>query len=114
MAKKQDEILDIANAEVMAELIADPATTELLRVRIISKILESREGQSFFRTMFEDGLSFGECPGCGHQNHWAIPEVSLNQMGWVTSELDKEVSTTTTADVCETYQEACAKKKLTV
>ena len=114
MSKKPDEILDLANAEVLAELIVDPATTEMLRVRIITKICEGREGSSFFKIMFEDGLSWGECPKCQHQNHWSIPETILNQIGYVTSEVDKEVPAATTVEECPRYREACSKKKLTV
>lgn len=114
MSAKTNRI-DKANAEVMADLVADPMTTEHLRVKIITKLLESREGQDFFKTMFEEGLSYGECPCCGHTNHWAIPEDELNQMGYVTHEKDTQVeSGKTTKEICPDFQEACKKKKIVV
>lgn len=114
MNKKVTEILDKANAEVMADLIVDPSTPENLRVQIITKILESREGQNFSKTMFEEGLSFGECPNCKHENHWAIPEDDLNQMGFVTHEKDPKVPAITTSKICSDYHEACKKKKVII
>jgi hypothetical protein len=113
MANKNTEIFDKQNAEVMAELIVDPSTTDILKVNIIQKILESREGINFFQTMFEEILSFGACPCCGHENHWAIPEDQLNQMGWVTSQIDKKVSENTDEENCPQWQQACAKKRIT-
>ncbi len=113
MKKKNTDIANLQNANVMADLISDDRTTEDLRVTIITKILESKEGQNFFKTMFEEGLSFGGCPECGHENHWAIPEDSLNQMGWVTSELDSRVLVNTTIEDCPEFQQACAKKRIT-
>lgn len=113
MANKNTEIFDKKNAEVMAELIVDPSTTDILKVNIITKILESREGINFFQTMFEENLSFGECPCCGHKNHWAIPEDQLNQMGWVTSQMDKKVIESTDEESCPQWQQACAKKRIT-
>jgi len=105
--------LDRANAQVLAELVVDPDTTETLRVQILNKLLEGREGQTFFQTMFEELLSFGECPHCEHKNHWAIPEDDLNQMGWVTNEQDSRVIERTTKKDCNVFQEACKKKKIT-
>jgi hypothetical protein len=113
MANKNTEIFDKKNAEVMAELIVEPSTTDSLKVNIITKILESREGINFFQTMFEENLSLGECPCCGHQNHWAIPEDQLNQMGWVTSQMDKKVVESTDEESCPQWQQACAKKRIT-
>jgi Zn ribbon nucleic-acid-binding protein len=112
MSKTFSNALDKASAQVMADLIADPTTPENLRVNIITKIMESREGQDFFQTMFEESLSLGECPDCGHENHWAIPEDILNEMGWVSYEKDPRVPKHTTRDECDQYQEACAKKKI--
>ena len=114
MGQKKIDSVDQANAKILADLVADPGTTDQLRVKIITKLLESREGQDFFRTLFEEGLSFGECPCCGHMTHWAIPEETLNEMGWVSHEKDKRVPTKTTIDNCPTFQEACLKKKITM
>jgi hypothetical protein len=108
----RDESLDQVNAEVMADLVVDPATTDDLRVKIISKILESREGQDFFKTMFEEQLSYGACPSCNHKNHWAIPEDVLNQMGYVTHVEDTRVPANTDKKSCDRFQEACRKKKV--
>ena len=109
---KQIDAVDKANAKVLADLIVDQGTTDQLRVKILSKLLEAREGQSFFRTMYEEGYSFGECPCCGHMNHWAIPEDELNVYGWVTHEKDPEVKPNTDGESCPTFQEACKKKKV--
>ena len=114
MASKLDRI-DRSNADVMADLIADSQTPDQLRVRIIEKLLDQREGQDFFKTMFEEGLSFGKCPDCEHQNHWAIPEDTLNQMGWVTHEKDDRVlAERVTEDDCSRFSEACKKKKIVI
>lgn len=113
MANKNLEIFDKQNAEVMAELIVDPSTTDILKVNIITKILESREGINFFQSMFEESLSYGACPCCGHENHWGIPEDQLNQMGWVSSQKDSKVLETTDEDNCPQWQQACAKKRIT-
>lgn len=112
MAKFNFDTLEKKNAEVLANLVADPATTELRRVEILTKLIEAKENQNFFQTMFEEGLSLGECPSCGHQNHWAIPEDELNQMGYVTHEQDSRVPVTTNAESCTEFQEACKKKKV--
>jgi Zn ribbon nucleic-acid-binding protein len=114
MSKKKLGNVDQMNSEVLADLIVDSQTPDHLRVQIIQKLLDRREGQDFFKTMLEDGLSFGECPCCGHQNHWAIPEDELNQMGWVSQEKDKEVPEHTNSEICPDFAEACKKKKITV
>lgn len=114
MNKNTPENIDKTNAEVIADLIADSQTTDALRVKMILELLESREGQDFFKTMMEEGLSYGACPDCGHENHWAIPEDILNQMGWVTHLKDIEVKKQTTAEDCPQFQEACKKKKVVV
>ena len=114
MSRKNVDITDMKNASVMADLIADEDTTEELRVSLIKEILEAREGQSFFKTMFEEGLSFGECASCGHENHWGIPEDDLNQMGWVSNDVDSNVSETTDEESCPEFAQACKKKRITV
>lgn len=113
MAKEIDTV-DKSNANVLADLVADPQTTDPLRVKILTELLESREGQDFFKTVYEEGLSFGACPCCGHESHWAIPEEVLNQMGWVTHEKDPRVPKTTDGESCPQFQEACKKKKIVV
>ncbi len=105
------------NAKILADLIVDPQTTDYLRVKIIKEILASREGQTFFKTMFEEAMSAGECPECQHMNHWAIPEVDLNQMDWVTHLRDDRVPENTrtaegSPEICDEWQEACKKKKV--
>ena len=106
--------LEKSNAKILADLVADPYTTDLLRVKILTELLESREGQDFFQTMYEEGLSFGACPCCGHENHWAVPEDILNTMNYVSHINDSRIKEHTTIDDCEEYQEACRKKKITV
>lgn len=100
------------NAQVLAELVVDPSTTTHLSVNILNKLLESYEHPNFFVTMFEENMSLGECPECGHQNHWLIPETQLNQFGYVTSEQDPRVPQNTDEHVCPDYHEACKKKKV--
>ncbi len=111
---KDDILLDGENARVLADLVVDPQTSEPLRIKIITEFLANQEGQGFFKTLFEDKLSMGKCPCCDHENHWAIPEDDLNQMGWVTHEKDPRVPEITNEDVCGEYQEACKKKKIGV
>ena len=105
------ESVENTNLSILADLVADPQTSEHLRVNIINKLLESREGNTFFTTMLEEGLSYGACPNCGHENHWLIPEDSLNELGWVTFKKDPRVKQHTIAADCPEYGEACAKKK---
>lgn len=112
MSKKYIENVEERNAKVLADLVADPATTDQLRVRIITKLLESREGQDFFRTMFEEKHSYGECPCCGHLNFWGIPEEDLNLMGWVTHKQDPDIPQNTNSEICPEFQEACKKRKI--
>lgn len=112
MSKKYSENVEQKNAKVLADLVADPATTDQLRVRIITKLLEAREGQEFHRTSFEEKLSFGSCPCCGHLNHWAIPEEDLNLFHWVTYKQDKEVPQSTNSEICPEFGESCKKKKI--
>jgi hypothetical protein len=112
--KKNEEFLDAANAEVIADLVADPDTPDFLRVQMINKMLESRKAENFFAAMLSESLSYGACPECGHENHWLIPENDLNQMGWVSCEEDPRVKRMTTVKDCERWQEACAKKRITI
>jgi len=117
MAEKKKytfEALEDVNTSILAELVADPSTTDHLRVSIINKLLEGKDGQNFFTSMFEEGLSFGSCPSCGHEQHWLIPEDNLNEMGWVTYKKDSRVLQHPTKDDCKTYAEACQKKKVSI
>lgn len=111
---KANEFLDTANAEIIAELISDPDTPDALRVSLINKLLESKKSDNFFVTMLEEKLSWGSCPSCEHMTHWLIPENDLNQMGFVSHELDPRVSRMTTAKDCPKWQESCKKKKVTI
>ncbi len=104
--------LDEANAAVLVELITGPNITETLRIQAMEKLTGSKDGQSFFKTMLEEGLTYGECPYCKHKNHFLIPEEDLNMMGWVTHEEDDRVPEYTDADLCEEWQESCLKKKI--
>jgi hypothetical protein len=116
MARKASDIpsVNAENAKVLAELVIDPATPEALRIKILNKLLEASEGSSFFRTMFEEKLSYAACPDCGHENHWLIPEDELNKMGYVSHEKDQRVPLSTTSESCQVWEEACAKKKVTI
>lgn len=112
--KIKAEFLDEANAQVLAELVVDSQTGEHLKVQIINKLVEARENQTFFQTIFEENLSLGNCPHCDHENHWLIPENDLNEMGHVTSAVDLEVPETTTEENCPEFAESCLKKKITM
>lgn len=109
---KITEMLDAKNASVLAELVVDPLTTDHSRVAILNMLLSTVQEKDFFITMFKDELSLGECPDCGHQNHWLIPEDILNTIGWVTSQADTRVPSHTTKTDCPEFQEACQKKKV--
>jgi hypothetical protein len=111
---KNIEDQDSRHAQIMAELIHDPNTTDHLRVSIINELLKTRDNPDFFPTIFEEFMSHGACPCCGHENHWLIPESSLNKLGYVTSEEDPEVPADTDAENCPTWEEACAKKKVSI
>jgi hypothetical protein len=112
--KKKEDFLDAANAEVLADMVSDPDTPDHLRVRMINKLLEARKSENFFATMMEERLSYGACPNCQHETHWLVPENDLNQMGFVSHELDDRVKRNTTAEECPRWQQACKKKKVTI
>ena len=107
-----DDVLDFdeANAAALGEMLADPMTTESIRLQIINQLLEEDKGATFFQTMFKEGLSFAPCPFCEHENYWLIPEDDKNQMGWVTAEKDERVKANPTKTDCPEFQEACKKK----
>lgn len=110
-----DDSLDFdeENAQALAEMLADPVTSENIRLQIINSLLEDGKDSTFFETMFKELMSFGSCPYCDHENHFLIPEDDLNQMGWVTYEKDKRVPRNPTSKDCPEFQEACTKKKTT-
>lgn len=114
MAKytKRELEFDAVNASVLASLVVDPLTTDSSRVAILNLLLEQNSEKDFFASMFREGLSLGECPECGHQNHFLIPEDVLNTFGYVTSKEDTRVPAHTTKDDCVIYQESCQKKKV--
>lgn len=106
--------LEEENAITLTDLIVDPTSPDSLKVQIINKLMEGMEDSSFFKTIFKEGLSLGECPGCGHLNHWAVPEGDLNLMGHVSYKEDHRVPKDTDQEVCPKWQEACKKKKVTI
>lgn len=115
MAKKRlFDSLEKENAAALADMIVNPNTSDTLRVQILNKLLDQTDSENFFETIFGEGLTFGECPECGHENHWGVPEADLNTMGYVTHEIDERVKRATTAEDCPTYQEACSKKRVTI
>ena len=109
---KQFESLDKANAEVLAELLIDPNTSNPVKISIINKLLDETEADNFFETIANELLSYGACPNCGHENHWLVPEEDLNMLGIVTHEKDPRVKRMTTAEDCPKFQQACSKKKV--
>ena len=112
--KKQFASLEKDNAEVLAELIVDPNTPDAIRVSVLNKLLDSTEADNFFQTIASELLSFGACPNCGHENHWAVPEEDLNMLGIVTHETDPRVKRMTTAVDCPRFQQACSKKRINI
>lgn len=113
MAKKSDKLSD-DNAKALVELLLDPDTPDVTQIQIIQHLISSRAGQDFFKTIYEENLSFGKCPKCQHENHWVIPEDVLNRMGYVSHEADPRVPESTDKDSCVHYQQACKKKKVMV
>ena len=115
MSTETDSLTEEAkNALALAELIVDPDTTPALQVKVITTLLDGSRDTDFFHAMFEASMSLGECPCCGHLEHWLIPETNLNEMGYVTADHDPRVKKATTAKDCAEYQEACPKKKCNV
>jgi len=108
------DTLDQENISVLIELIVDPNTTESLRVKILNKLLDTTESETFFETMVKELLTHGACPCCGHENNWLVPEEDLNRMGVVTHQRDPRVKRTTTEKDCEKWREACGKKKINI
>ena len=116
MIKKNTKILavDEQNAAVLVQLITGSNITDKLRIDAMNKLIGSKEGgETFFRTLFEEKLSYGSCPNCGHENHWLMTEDESNVMGWVSHEEDERVPETTDAENCPLYQQSCLKKKIT-
>lgn len=115
MPKKKTEldVFDEKNAAVLAEMLVDQQTSENVRLQIINELMEAAKTSDFFETLFTAALSLGECPCCGHENHWLIPEDNLNIFGWVSANNDPRVKVITSAAECPDFQEACAKKKIT-
>jgi hypothetical protein len=113
---KKSKILALneKNAAVLVEIITGPNITESLRIQAMEKLTDSKDDNSFFKTMFEEGLDKGECPHCHHENRWLTPEEELNQMGYVSKDEDDRVPETTDEKSCPEYQQACLKKKCTV
>jgi len=111
--EKVTEAFDEANAEALTEMLTDQTTSEAVRLQIVNELIEESKDETFFETMFAELLSEGECPCCGHKNHWLVPEDELAQMGHVTPDVDPRVKRHTTAKDCPEYQEACSKKKVT-
>jgi hypothetical protein len=105
--------MDEANAAVLVELITGPNISENLRISAMEKLTAAKINDTFFQTMMEEKLTYGECPHCQHKNHWMVPEEELNQMGYVSKDEDSRVPETTTAETCPDWQEACLKKKIT-
>jgi hypothetical protein len=111
---KFDDKLNDANAKALVDLLFDQDTPDNTQMNIIHHLISSRAGQDFFKTIFEENLSFGKCPKCEHENHWIIPEDSLNKTGYVTSERDPRVLEKTDDTICKDFKEACKKKKVMI
>jgi len=104
---------DEENAAALSEMLADPVTSENVRLQIIQTLMDEGKSDTFFETMFRELMSLGKCPYCSHETHWLCPEDDLNQMGWVSFEKDPRVVRNPTAKDCPEWQEACNKKRLT-
>lgn len=112
--RKNTGNLESDNAKILAELAVDSETSIDLQVKIIQKLLDNTQHKNFFDTVFNDKLSAGNCPGCGHFNHWLIPENNLNEMGWITHLKDKAVVARPKTKDCAKFAEACHKKKVNI
>jgi len=108
--------LETANAEVLVEIALsnEGGVSEALKMKVYEKLMGSKEGQSFFKTMLEEALTWGECPHCKHENHWLIPEEDLSQMGFVSYKEDPRCDKQHDAKTCPEYQQAHWKKKITI
>ena len=113
MSTKTILALNEANAAVLTELITGTRFSGTLQIQAMQKLIDEKEDHSFFRTLFEEKLSFGECPDCSHENHWLAPEDELNIMGYVSHEIDSRVPEYTDEKSCPEFQQACLKKKIT-
>lgn len=100
------------NADVLTSIAVDAHVSEALRVKVLSKLLDERESLSFYDTLFDEKLDFGACPECGFETHWLVPEVDLNQRGYVSADKDPRVKRTTTHKDCREFEQACSKKKV--
>ena len=89
--QKKTLTFDAENAAILAELCVDPRTSESVKVQIVNKLLENRKEDTFFTTIFNEQLSYGECPECGHEDHWLIPVDELAQMGWIINQEDPAI-----------------------
>lgn len=103
-------LLNEDNAQALIELLADPDTPPDVQIRAMNRLIDTKEGDNFFKTMFSEMVSYGSCPCCEHSNHWLIPEDELNKMGWSTPEQDPQVAEQSRA-ACERFEEACLKRK---
>jgi len=112
--KKYDDKIGDANAQALVSILLDQDTPETTKMNVIAHLIAAKAGQDFFKTIFEEGLSFGECPKCQHKNHWIVPEDSLNKMGYVSSTKDPRVPEITDEKTCRDFREACKKKKVMV
>lgn len=102
---------DTKNAEALVEMLLDRQTSESTRISIINELTESQKSESFFETMYNELMSFGECPNCQHTDHWLVPFDVLSQMGYVVHKEDPRVPQHTDIKSCEEFSEACKKKK---
>jgi hypothetical protein len=110
MAKKVSTDLNAANAAVLAEIVTDPLTTEHTRVEVLNLLSQLGKTENFFQEAFKLDLSLGECPCCGHLDHWLIPPDELAILGW-DEDKDPRVKRNVTTDDCPRYSQACPKKK---
>jgi len=75
MKDKSKKILALeeANAAVLVEIIVGANISENLRISAMDKLLGDREGrETFFRTLFDEKLSYGECPHCQHKKSLVV------------------------------------------
>jgi hypothetical protein len=110
MSKNKTDLLDEQNAALYVELLMDENTTDSTKFKILEKLTETDKDDEFFDAMFKHLLSYGECPNCHFAHHWLIPVDVLAQMGWVLHQKDDRIKASTTEEDCAEFQEACAKK----
>ena len=49
---KNEDLLEVANAQAIADMLSDPDTPPGLRVKMLNRLLEAQKGDTFFASIF--------------------------------------------------------------